>query len=89
MPSPHAKNSLLVRIAVMIIIGYRWFISPLLGVNCRFLPSCTDYAITALRQHGLYRGSQLTAARLMRCHPLPWGGHGYDPVPPKSIGGKP
>lgn len=47
---------------------------------CRFTPSCSLYAIEALRQHGAWRGSFLTVKRLCRCHP--WGGMGYDPVPP-------
>ena len=60
------------------IYGYRYFISPWLGVNCRFTPSCSAYAIAALRQHGILRGSMLAIARLGRCHP--WGEAGYDPI---------
>lgn len=58
---------------------YRYLISPMIGSRCRFLPSCSEYAIEALRRHGLVRGSWLTTRRLLRCHP--WGGYGYDPVP--------
>jgi len=58
---------------------YRYLISPMIGSRCRFLPSCSEYAIEALRRHGLVRGAWLTTQRLLRCHP--WGGHGYDPVP--------
>jgi putative membrane protein insertion efficiency factor len=58
---------------------YRIVISALLGVNCRFQPSCSEYAIEALRRHGVFRGSWLAAKRIGRCHP--WGGSGYDPVP--------
>jgi uncharacterized protein len=47
--------------------------------GCRFVPSCSDYAIGALEQHGLFRGSGLALRRLARC--APWGGHGFDPVP--------
>jgi uncharacterized protein len=46
---------------------------------CRFVPSCSNYALDALEQHGALRGSALTVRRLFRCHP--WGGHGWDPVP--------
>lgn len=46
---------------------------------CRFVPSCSNYALDALEAHGAVRGSTLTVRRLLRCHP--WGGHGWDPVP--------
>ena len=59
---------------------YRKLISPFLGNNCRFNPSCSAYAEEALRKHGAFRGSWLAARRIVRCHP--WGGSGYDPVPP-------
>jgi hypothetical protein len=59
---------------------YRKLISPLLGNNCRFDPSCSAYAETALREHGAFRGGWLAVKRISRCHP--WGGSGYDPVPP-------
>jgi len=58
---------------------YRYTISPFLGNNCRFQPSCSVYAIEALREHGAFRGSWLAAKRIARFHP--WGGSGYDPVP--------
>ena len=58
---------------------YRFAISPWLGANCRFQPSCSSYAIEALKQHGAFRGSALAAKRIARCHP--WGDSGYDPVP--------
>ena len=58
---------------------YRLTLGPLLGPRCRFLPTCSDYALEALERHGPWRGSVLTAKRLFRCHP--WGGEGYDPVP--------
>ena len=54
-------------------------VSPWLGPNCRFDPTCSEYAIEALETHGAWRGSLLTLRRLSRCHP--WGGSGYDPVP--------
>ncbi len=63
-----------------LVLGYRWTCAPLLGPRCRFLPSCSEYALEALARHGAVRGGWLTLIRLGRCHP--WGGSGYDPVPP-------
>ena len=54
-------------------------ISPWLGMNCRFQPTCSEYAIEALRLHGVVKGSWLALRRIGRCHP--WGGSGHDPVP--------
>ena len=59
--------------------GYRLFISPFVGWNCRFEPTCSAYALEALRRHGALRGGWLTLRRLARCHPL--GGSGVDNVP--------
>lgn len=61
---------------------YQYTISPLMPPRCRFYPSCSHYACDALQEHGALRGSWLTIQRLLRCHP--WGGEGYDPVPPKG-----
>jgi len=58
---------------------YQWIISPWLGPNCRFVPSCSQYAMEALRKYGLFKGGWLALKRISRCHP--GGGHGYDPVP--------
>lgn len=58
---------------------YRYGISPLFPLACRFEPSCSAYALEAVRRHGALRGSGLTLRRLLKCHP--WGGCGYDPVP--------
>jgi putative membrane protein insertion efficiency factor len=68
------------RILVLLILGYRWFVSPLLGPRCRFLPTCSEYALEAVGRHGALRGGWLALRRLARCHP--WGGSGYDPLPP-------
>ncbi len=65
---------------VLLIRVYQVLISPLIGPRCRFLPTCSDYALEALRRHGLVRGGWLAARRIGRCHP--WGDSGYDPVPP-------
>ena len=59
---------------------YQLLISPLLMPSCRFEPSCSHYAQEAIATHGALRGVILAGRRLLRCHP--WGGSGYDPVPP-------
>jgi len=61
--------------------GYQLVVSPLLGQTCRFYPSCSAYAVGALREHGALRGTWLTVRRLARCHP--WNPGGVDPVPPR------
>jgi putative membrane protein insertion efficiency factor len=71
-----------VRAAVLLIRSYQKFISPLLGGRCRFYPSCSQYAVLALTEWGLFRGVWLTAGRLMRCGP--WHEGGYDP-PPRRV----
>lgn len=58
---------------------YRWLMSPFLGVNCRYQPTCSAYALEAIERHGAWRGSLLALRRIGRCHP--WGGAGHDPVP--------
>jgi putative membrane protein insertion efficiency factor len=63
---------------------YRYFISPMLPPSCRYSPTCSEYALEALRVHGPFRGSWLALRRLARCHP--WGGHGHDPVPARHPG---
>ena len=70
--------TLLGRIPVKI---YQWIISPLLPTSCRFTPTCSQYALDAFKEHGLFRGWYLAIKRIGRCHP--WGGSGYDPVPKK------
>jgi putative membrane protein insertion efficiency factor len=67
---------------VLLIKGYQNFISPLLPSSCRYTPTCSHYAVEALQTHGLLKGSWLAAKRIASCNP--WGGSGYDPVPPKN-----
>ena len=73
------SQKVFIRLLVVPIYFYRWFISPLLGPSCRFIPTCSHYALTALYVHGPVHGLFLTLRRLARCHP--WGRSGYDPVP--------
>jgi putative membrane protein insertion efficiency factor len=72
----------LVRLLVLPIRVYQLLVSPLLGPRCRFYPSCSAYAVEALRTHGPLRGLWLAARRLLRCHP--WNPGGLDPVPPPT-----
>lgn len=60
--------------------AWQWGPSALLPPSCRYLPSCSIYALDAIDRHGPLRGGLLALGRICRCHP--WGGHGYDPVPP-------
>ncbi len=66
-------------VLVSLVKGYRYILSPWLGTACRFEPTCSAFALTALEQHGAAAGSYLTVARLVRCHP--WCAGGADPVP--------
>lgn len=72
-------NRLAVALLMGLVRGYQLLLSPLLGPNCRYQPTCSAYAREALARHGACRGSILTLKRLARCHP--WGGSGDDPVP--------
>jgi putative membrane protein insertion efficiency factor len=75
---------------IFLIRVYRWMISPAqvflfgAGSGCRFTPTCSAYALEALREQGALAGTVLTAKRICRCQP--WGGCGHDPVPPKELG---
>jgi putative membrane protein insertion efficiency factor len=58
---------------------YQWVLSPYIGPKCRYEPTCSHYALDALKKYGLFKGIWLAVKRVSRCHP--WGGHGVDPVP--------
>lgn len=70
----------LARLLALPVRAYRLLWSPWVGHNCRYQPTCSAYALEALEKHGGLRGSWLALRRISRCHP--WGGTGYDPVPP-------
>lgn len=71
---------------VVLIRFYQVCISPYTPPSCRYTPTCSQYALEALRVHGLFKGSWLAARRILRCHPFSKGG--YDPVPPAKVRGK-
>lgn len=64
---------------IILVRFYQLCISPLTPAACRYTPTCSQYAIEALRKHGVIKGGWLAVKRILRCHP--WGGSGYDPVP--------
>ena len=68
------------RLMIAVSRGWQWGPSRILPPSCRYAPSCSHYAIQAVERHGAARGGWLALRRLARCHPF--GGHGYDPVPP-------
>ncbi len=73
------------RLLLLLLKAYKLAISPYLGRNCRFYPSCSDYAAQAVQKHGALKGSLLAGARLCKCHP--WHAGGYDPVPETNVQG--
>jgi len=75
----HQISKLLAQLLILPIRFYQRCISPLTPPSCRFTPTCSQYAVEALRKYGPFKGSWLALRRLLRCHP--WGGSGYDPVP--------
>ena len=90
-PPARFYSSALMRTLVRIFVrAYQVTLSPVLALlggphsGCRFSPTCSQYLLEAVEQHGFWRGSWLGGKRLLRCHP--WGGRGWDPVPPFSTG---
>jgi len=82
---PNVMSRLLAKPLIGLVHLYRLAISPWLGGNCRFQPTCSSYAIEALEKYGVLRGGWLALKRMARCHP--WGGSGYDPVPGDKTNG--
>jgi uncharacterized protein len=67
------------KLPVMLIKLYQWILSPYIGNQCRFIPTCSSYAIEAYTKYGVIKGTYLSAKRIARCHP--WHAGGHDPVP--------
>ena len=76
------KNKILIYPLIFIIKIYQFIFSPLIGKNCRYLPTCSEYVIESLKLHGLLRGSFFSIKRILKCHPF--GGHGFDPIPKRK-----
>ena len=74
------------KLLIKFIRVYQKFLSPLLGQNCRFYPTCSQYAVEALSVHGLFRGGYLSLKRILKCNP--WGGCGIDNVPRRGKHGR-
>ena len=74
--------NILTLVLIKLIKGFKYFISPLLGHSCRYLPTCSDYSIEALKTFGFFKGSYLSFKRVLSCHPIKLlgGGEGFDPV---------
>lgn len=86
--TPDLRRRILIdRLLIALLRGYKRWLSPLLGPRCRFVPTCSEYAMQAIALHGALRGSWMAARRLGRCHPLHPGG--FDPVPPRDHGAPP
>ena len=71
-------NQLSKTIVLSVLRGYKWAISPMLSPACRYVPTCSEYALEAVDRYGVLRGSVMAIRRVLRCHPL--AGSGYDPV---------
>jgi putative membrane protein insertion efficiency factor len=74
--------NILTHILIVLIKGYKLIISPYLGPSCRYLPTCSEYSIEALKTYGLLKGSLMSLKRILSCHPIKFlgGGEGFDPV---------
>jgi putative membrane protein insertion efficiency factor len=72
----------LIKLLLIPVYFYKYAISPMTPASCRHIPSCSEYAVEAMKIHGPIKGIYLATKRISKCHP--WGTHGYDPVPPKK-----
>ena len=74
--------NLLIAISIKLIKGYKFLVSPLFGNSCRYLPTCSDYSIEALKTFGFLKGTFISLKRILSCHPIKFlgGGDGFDPV---------
>ena len=70
------------KILINFIRAYKFIISPLLGNSCRYLPTCSEYSIEALKTYGFFKGSLISLKRILSCHPIKFlgGGEGFDPI---------
>ena len=71
-----------INLLIKLIKGYKYLISPLLGNSCRYLPTCSEYSIEALKTYGFFKGCYLSFKRIFSCHPIKFlgGGEGFDPI---------
>ena len=74
-------NRIVIFPIILFIRFYQLFLSPIIGQNCRYLPTCSEYTIECLKKFGIIKGIFLSVKRISKCHPL--GSHGYDPIPNK------
>ena len=76
---------MITKILIKLIKGYKFFISPLLGQSCRYLPTCSEYSIESLKTFGLAKGTLVSLKRILSCHPIKilGGGEGFDPIKKK------
>ncbi|MCB0380992.1 MAG: membrane protein insertion efficiency factor YidD [Flavobacteriales bacterium] len=72
-------KSVVSKLFILMIRFYQLSISPILGQNCRYDPTCSQYSIEAINKYGPFKGGWIGLKRILSCHP--WGGHGHDPVP--------
>ncbi len=80
-------SKIIINVNIALIKFYKFFISPLLGSNCRYLPTCSDYFVESLKTHGFIKGSYYGYKRILSCHPLKFfgGSSGIDQVPKKKV----